>query len=127
MKPVVDIATAACTSLSIAGSCTKKQMREATKYREFLLDEGFEMSQFSVYARFCNGKDAYGELFEANRDQPAGKGRRECPHLHRPAVREHRPIREPAPQKTAQEPRPARDVLIMSGGMRWPDACVSRR
>jgi len=38
---------------------TKKQMRDATKFREFLLDEGFEMSQFSVYARFCNGKDSY--------------------------------------------------------------------
>ena len=38
---------------------TKKQMREATRLREFLLDEGFEMSQFSVYARFCNGLDAY--------------------------------------------------------------------
>ena len=38
---------------------TKKQMREATKFREFLLDQGFEMSQFSVYARFCNGKDSY--------------------------------------------------------------------
>lgn len=38
---------------------TKTQMREATKFREFLLDQGFEMSQFSVYARFCNGKDSY--------------------------------------------------------------------
>lgn len=38
---------------------TKEQMREATKFREFLLDEGFEKSQFSVYARFCNGKDSY--------------------------------------------------------------------
>jgi CRISPR-associated protein Cas2 len=38
---------------------TKEQVREATKFREFLLDEGFEMCQFSVYARFCNGKDAY--------------------------------------------------------------------
>jgi CRISPR-associated protein Cas2 len=38
---------------------TKKQAREATKFREFLLDEGFEMSQFSVYARFCNGQDSF--------------------------------------------------------------------
>lgn len=37
---------------------TKKQMRDATRFREFLLDEGFEMSQFSVYARFCNGKES---------------------------------------------------------------------
>lgn len=38
---------------------TKQQARAATKFREFLLDEGFEMSQFSVYARFCNGRDSY--------------------------------------------------------------------
>lgn len=38
---------------------TKKQMSDATKFREFLLDQGFEMSQFSVYARFCNGKDSF--------------------------------------------------------------------
>ncbi|MGK2910489.1 MAG: CRISPR-associated endonuclease Cas2 [Sphingobium sp.] len=38
---------------------TKRQSHEATKFREFLLDQGFEMSQFSVYARFCNGKDSY--------------------------------------------------------------------
>jgi CRISPR-associated protein Cas2 len=42
---------------------TKEQSRAATKFREFLLDEGFERSQFSVYARFCNGK----EQFEAYR------------------------------------------------------------
>src|SRR3546814_20378024 len=38
---------------------TKERAREATKFREFLLDEGFEMSQFSIYARFCNGKEHY--------------------------------------------------------------------
>lgn len=38
---------------------TKQQSREATRFREFLLDQGFEMSQFSVYARFCNGRDSY--------------------------------------------------------------------
>src|SRR5579863_4535462 len=38
---------------------TRKQMREAAKFRHFLLDQGFEMSQFSVYARFCNGKESF--------------------------------------------------------------------
>ncbi len=38
---------------------TKQQSREATRFREFLLDQGFEMSQFSVYARFCNGRGSY--------------------------------------------------------------------
>ena len=38
---------------------TREQSRAATKFREFLLDEGFEKSQFSVYARFCNGKEQF--------------------------------------------------------------------
>src|SRR3546814_20515397 len=38
---------------------TREQARAATKFREFLLDEGFEKSQFSVYARFCNGKEHF--------------------------------------------------------------------
>ena len=32
---------------------SKKQRYEATKFRNYLLDLGFEMSQFSVYLRFC--------------------------------------------------------------------------
>jgi len=38
---------------------TKQQRKEAGAFRNFLLDEGFERSQFSVYARFVNGKEAY--------------------------------------------------------------------
>ncbi|WP_188062974.1 CRISPR-associated endonuclease Cas2 [Sphingobium sp. KCTC 72723] len=48
---------------------SKEQARAATKFREFLLDEGFEKSQFSVYARFCNGKEqfeTYMRRVEAN-------------------------------------------------------------
>jgi len=41
---------------------TRTQRAEATRFRHFLLDVGFEMSQFSNYLRFCNGK----EQFEAN-------------------------------------------------------------
>lgn len=38
---------------------SKKEMHDATRFRQFLLDQGFEMSQFSVYARFCNGRDSF--------------------------------------------------------------------
>lgn len=38
---------------------TKPQRKAATDFRNFLLDEGFERSQFSVYARFINGKEAF--------------------------------------------------------------------
>jgi len=40
----------------------RKSAHEATKFRQFLLDRGFEMNQFSIYMRFCNGK----EQFEAH-------------------------------------------------------------
>ena len=36
---------------------TKPQRREATAFRNFLLDEGFERAQFSVYARSVKGKE----------------------------------------------------------------------
>ncbi len=46
---------------------TKRERRAATKFRNFLLDQGFSMSQFSVYMRFCGGKDqaeAYAKRLE---------------------------------------------------------------
>jgi len=36
---------------------TTEERRAATRFRKFLLDEGFEMSQYSVYMRFCAGKE----------------------------------------------------------------------
>lgn len=38
---------------------TRSQRKAAGDFRKFLLDEGFERSQFSVYARFVNGKEAF--------------------------------------------------------------------
>ena len=35
---------------------TKAERGRATRFRNFLLDEGFEMSQFSVYMRFCGDR-----------------------------------------------------------------------
>ena len=37
---------------------TKKERREATQFRNFLVKDGFYMIQFSVYARICNGVDS---------------------------------------------------------------------
>jgi CRISPR-associated protein Cas2 len=36
---------------------TKRERKAATKFRHKLLDLGFEMSQFSVYLKFCAGKE----------------------------------------------------------------------
>ena len=37
---------------------TKVQRREATRFRNFLLNDGYHMIQYSVYARVCNGVDS---------------------------------------------------------------------
>lgn len=36
---------------------TKKERKAATKFRHSLLDLGFGMSQYSVYLKFCAGKE----------------------------------------------------------------------
>jgi CRISPR-associated protein Cas2 len=36
---------------------TKKERKAATKFRQSLLDLGFAMTQFSVYLKFCAGKE----------------------------------------------------------------------
>jgi CRISPR-associated protein Cas2 len=36
---------------------TKAERRRATQFRNFLLDQGFEMVQFSVYARFASARE----------------------------------------------------------------------
>jgi CRISPR-associated protein Cas2 len=36
---------------------TKEQRKEANDFRDFLKGQGFEMAQFSVYMRFCTGKE----------------------------------------------------------------------
>lgn len=40
----------------------KTERKAATAFRNFLLDLGFEMAQFSVYVRFTSGKEAVETL-----------------------------------------------------------------
>jgi len=37
---------------------TKKERKIAANFRKFLLNDGYHMIQYSVYARVCNGYDA---------------------------------------------------------------------
>ncbi len=37
---------------------TKRQRKRATKFRNDLLDLGFEMAQYSVYMKFCGSRPA---------------------------------------------------------------------
>lgn len=36
----------------------KEDRRRATQFRNFLLKNGYDMIQYSVYAKICNGPDA---------------------------------------------------------------------
>ncbi len=41
---------------------TPKERRAYTQFRAFLLDNGFEMAQYSVYVRHTTGKDAISSI-----------------------------------------------------------------
>ncbi len=47
---------------------TKKERKAASNFRLRLLDLGFEMTQFSVYLRFCAGKEQ-AEAYERKIEQ----------------------------------------------------------
>jgi len=40
----------------------RAERNAATAFRNFLLDQGFEMAQFSVYMRFTSGKEAVAAM-----------------------------------------------------------------
>ena len=52
---------------------TRNERKAATGFRNFLLDQGFEMSQFSVYFRHCAGKE-YAEAHTRRIEQNLPKG-----------------------------------------------------
>ena len=53
---------------------TKAERRDATRFRNFLKDDGFMMLQYSVYARVCRAEDgAMKHVARVTRNLP-GKG-----------------------------------------------------
>ena len=53
---------------------TKAERRNATRFRNFLKDDGYMMLQYSVYARVCRGEDgAMKHVARVTRNLP-GKG-----------------------------------------------------
>lgn len=52
-----------------------KERKAATEFRNFLLDQGFEMAQFSVYVRHLAGKEAVQAMIRRVETSlpPAGK------------------------------------------------------
>ncbi len=52
---------------------TQKERKKASQFRQFLLDEGFEMSQFSVYFRFCGDRSRTAPYIrKIKKSSPAG-------------------------------------------------------
>lgn len=54
---------------------TKAERKAAAKFRLFLLDEGFEMAQFSVYLRFAESKEAAEVFISRIRQELPRKGK----------------------------------------------------
>ncbi len=54
---------------------TKPERKAASKFRLFLLDQGFEMAQFSVYLRFAESKEAAETYIGKIRQALPGKGK----------------------------------------------------
>ena len=54
---------------------TPTERRAATRFRKLLLDEGFEMAQFSVYLRHASGKDAAEKYINAIRRALPARGK----------------------------------------------------
>lgn len=53
---------------------TKPERRDATRFRNFLKDDGYMMLQYSVYARVCRGEDgSLKHIARVTRNLP-GKG-----------------------------------------------------
>ena len=51
---------------------TKPQRRDATRFRNFLKDDGYFMLQYSVYARVCRGEDgAMKHIARVTRNLPS--------------------------------------------------------
>ena len=51
---------------------TKSERRSAAKFRKFLINDGYYMIQYSVYARICSGPDAIEKhRFRAKANLPA--------------------------------------------------------
>jgi CRISPR-associated protein Cas2 len=53
----------------------KKERKEATEFRNFLLDNGFAMVQYSIYVRVFSGSDACSKYFRLIEEHLPNKGK----------------------------------------------------
>ena len=52
----------------------KADRKAYARFRKFLIKDGYDMLQFSVYARICNGQDALNKHEARLREHGPGKG-----------------------------------------------------
>lgn len=57
---------------------TKEEKRIALKFRHFLLQDGYMMIQFSVYARLCNGRERIEKHLKKLESKTPEKGNVRC-------------------------------------------------
>ena len=82
---------------------TKLQRKAASRFREFLLDQGFERSQFSVYARFVNGKEGFeAHVKRIERNLP--DWRYSSASIYRQTIRKHASLRLSRKAKGKKKP-----------------------
>ena len=65
---------------------TAKEKKDATKFRKFLLKDGYNMVQWSVYSRICNGMDAVAMHKQRLKTKSALKGSVRVAGFNRKAV-----------------------------------------
>lgn len=53
---------------------TKEARREYTNFRKFLVKDGYDMMQFSVYSRLCRGMDAVDKHIKRVKGHLPSKG-----------------------------------------------------
>lgn len=53
---------------------TKKERRDANRFRKFLVNDGYNMMQLSVYTRVCRGQDAADKHLSRVRKNLPAKG-----------------------------------------------------
>ena len=53
----------------------KKERKDATEFRKFLLDNGFSMVQYSIYTKLFSGKDACEKYYRMIHDNLPMKGK----------------------------------------------------
>lgn len=53
---------------------TKPDRKNATRFRNFLINDGYDMMQYSVYTRICRGQDAVDKHLKRLKKNLPSKG-----------------------------------------------------